>query len=182
MSATSTGGVPRHRAAASTGIEVLVVAVDSTGGWTAAAHDLATSIARAGASVRVAGTGPVPRVRTFALTDLSQAWMARQAAQRAIAAHAPRAVVYCSVTASLLWPRRRDLARRRRGGEPARPARDLAAAGRAAPVAEAPLHLLLWSERALEGLQGPHAPALVVSPPIDLTGPPLNLHGDLAGA
>jgi hypothetical protein len=43
-------------------------------------------------------------VRTFALTDFVQARAARRAAARAIAEHDPRAVVYCSVTAALLWP------------------------------------------------------------------------------
>jgi hypothetical protein len=44
-------------------------------------------------------------VRTFALTDLAWAWSAREAARRAIAEAAPRAVVYSTVTAALFWPR-----------------------------------------------------------------------------
>jgi glycosyltransferase involved in cell wall biosynthesis len=44
-------------------------------------------------------------VRTFALTDYVQARAARQAAKRGIAEHDPRAIIYCSITAALLWPR-----------------------------------------------------------------------------
>ena len=51
------------------------------------------------------GIAPVPRVRTFMLTDLVNARAARRAAVRALADHDPRAIIYCSVTAALLWPR-----------------------------------------------------------------------------
>jgi hypothetical protein len=44
-------------------------------------------------------------VRTFALTDLVEARAARAVAERAIAEHAPAALIYCSMTAALLWPR-----------------------------------------------------------------------------
>jgi hypothetical protein len=85
--------------------DVLLVAVDSTTGWSAATRELAASLERVGARVAVAGTGPLPRVRTFALTDLQAARAARRACARAIAEHEPRAVIYCSITAALLWPR-----------------------------------------------------------------------------
>jgi Glycosyl transferases group 1 len=85
--------------------DVLVVSVQSTGGWIAAANELVAALERIGASVALAGTGPVPRVRTFMLTDFTQARAARIAAQRGIAEHDPAAVIYCSITASLLWPR-----------------------------------------------------------------------------
>ncbi len=39
------------------------------------------------------------------LTDFTQALAARHGCQRAIAAHEPDAIVYCSITAALLWPR-----------------------------------------------------------------------------
>ncbi len=39
------------------------------------------------------------------LTDLVQAAVARRAAAEAIAEHPPQAIVYCSMTAALLWPR-----------------------------------------------------------------------------
>lgn len=84
--------------------DVLLVSIDSTGGWTVAARELALAFTAAGARVATAGTGPPPRVRTFAGTDLAEAWLARRAAVSALRAHRPRAVVYCSIVASLLWP------------------------------------------------------------------------------
>lgn len=86
-------------------VDVLVVALESTPGWRAAARELVGSLERAGASVATEGTGRVPRVRTFALTDLVEARAARRACQRGVAKHEPRSVIYCSVTAALLWPR-----------------------------------------------------------------------------
>ena len=77
------------------------------------------------------GRADRPReVRTFALTELVWALAARRAARAGIAAHAPRAVVYSSVGAALLWPRpgaiRFDAPA---GRQPPGPARGLAAAG-----------------------------------------------------
>ena len=86
-------------------VDVLVVSVDSTTGWTAAARELAGSLERAGASVAIAGTGTLPPVRTFMLTDLQEARAARRAGERGVAEHDPRALIYCSITAALLWPR-----------------------------------------------------------------------------
>jgi hypothetical protein len=44
-------------------------------------------------------------VRTFALTDFVEARAARRACIDGIARHDPAAIVYCSMTAALLWPR-----------------------------------------------------------------------------
>jgi hypothetical protein len=44
-------------------------------------------------------------VRTYQLTDLVQARAARRATLAAVAAHEPAAIIYCAITASLLWPR-----------------------------------------------------------------------------
>ena len=149
------------------GIDVLVVSIDSTRGWTAGADELAASIERAGATVRRVGTGPVPRVRTFALTDLTQAWLARRAARRAIAVHDPAAIVYCSVTASLLWPRPGAISLDSVAADN-RPGRHgiWQRVVERRRLARAPL-LLVWSDRALEPLYGPHAPAFLVPPPVD---------------
>jgi hypothetical protein len=87
------------------GTDVLVVSIGATSGWRAAARELAGGFERAGARVRTASTGPMPEVRTFMLTDLLQARAARGACARAIAEQDPRAIVYCSITAALLWPR-----------------------------------------------------------------------------
>jgi hypothetical protein len=62
-------------------------------------------MARAGASVALVETGRLRRVRTFALTDFVEARAARQACLKGIAEHDPTAIVYCSMTAALLWPR-----------------------------------------------------------------------------
>jgi Glycosyl transferases group 1 len=85
--------------------DVLVVSVDSTTGWRAAARELTGSLERAGARVAVARAGPLRRVRTFALTDLQEARAARRACERGITEHNPEAVIYCSISSSLLWPR-----------------------------------------------------------------------------
>lgn len=91
--------------------DVLVVSVGATTGWRAAARELADGLARGGAHVQTVDTGPVPAVRTFMLTDFVQALAARRSAARALAAaQAPDrggrpAIVYCSMTAALLWPR-----------------------------------------------------------------------------
>ena len=55
--------------------------------------------------MRTAFTGPVRDVRTFPLTDFVQARARRRATLAAIAAHEPAAIVYCAITAALLWPR-----------------------------------------------------------------------------
>lgn len=84
--------------------DLLVVVIDSTPGWTTAARELVTALRDAGADVELAGTGAVPRVRTFALTDLVQARMARAVAVRSLTRLRPRGVIYCSSVAALLWP------------------------------------------------------------------------------
>jgi hypothetical protein len=86
------------------GIDVLVVSLGTTGGWRSAAGELVAGLRRAGAVAEIVAMKPGRSVRTFALTDLVQAHAARSAAKRGIAEHAPSAIVYCSVTASLLWP------------------------------------------------------------------------------
>jgi glycosyltransferase involved in cell wall biosynthesis len=84
--------------------DLLVVSLGSTGGLRAADAELCESLRRAGAEVVLATARRPREVRTLALTDLVWALSARRAAQRAIATHRPRAIVYSSVTAALLWP------------------------------------------------------------------------------
>jgi len=84
--------------------DVLLVTLGTTAGLRAAEEQLAGSLRRAGASVAVARAAPARAVRTFALTDLVQARAARAAARRGLAEHRPRALVYASTTAALLWP------------------------------------------------------------------------------
>ncbi len=87
-------------------MDVLIVSLGSTPGLRTSDRELAGSLRRAGVSVAVATARPPRRrLRTFALTDLAWALAARGAAVRALAEHHPRAIVYSSTTASLLWPR-----------------------------------------------------------------------------
>ena len=85
---------------------MLIVSLGSTVGLRTADAQLADSLRRAGASVVLASAeAPRRRLRTFALVDLQWARAARRAAVLGLAQHAPRAVIYSSTTASLLWPR-----------------------------------------------------------------------------
>jgi len=86
--------------------DVLLVSLGSTAGLRAADEAFAGALRRGGAHVEIA-TARAPReLRTYALTDLAWARAARAAAQAGIAAHDPRALVYSTTTAALLWPRR----------------------------------------------------------------------------
>ncbi|HWI06014.1 MAG TPA: glycosyltransferase [Solirubrobacteraceae bacterium] len=85
--------------------DVLIVSLGSTAGLRASDAELAGALRRAGAIVEIAAANAPRAVRTYALTDLGWARAARAAARAGIAAHDPRAIVYSSVTAALLWPR-----------------------------------------------------------------------------
>jgi glycosyltransferase involved in cell wall biosynthesis len=84
-------------------VDVLLVSLGSTAGLRASDGELAASLRRAGARVAIAAAEPQPRVRTLAYTDWRWARAARSAAERAIAESEPRAVVYSTTTAALLW-------------------------------------------------------------------------------
>jgi glycosyltransferase involved in cell wall biosynthesis len=85
-------------------VDVLLVSLGSTGGWRAADEELAESLRRAGASLALAAALPPRPVRTFMLTDLTWARAARRAADGALRRHDPRAIIYSTTTAALLWP------------------------------------------------------------------------------
>ena len=86
-------------------VDVLVVSVAGTIGWTRGARELADGLARAGARVVQIEAARPRDVRTLMLTDLREAYAARRAARRGIARYHPRAILYCSTTSALLWPR-----------------------------------------------------------------------------
>jgi hypothetical protein len=88
-------------------VDVLIVSLGSTEGLRTADAELHDSLARAGASVAVARARPPKPTRTLMLTDLGWARAARAATNRALAEQCspPRAIVYSSTTAALLWPR-----------------------------------------------------------------------------
>jgi len=86
--------------------DVLIVSLGSTAGLRTADRELAHSLRRAGASVALAApVPPSPGLRTLALIDLAWARAARRAAHRELARRTPKAVIYSSTTAALLWPR-----------------------------------------------------------------------------
>jgi glycosyltransferase involved in cell wall biosynthesis len=86
-------------------VDVMVVSLGSTAGLRAADELLAGSLRRGGASVAVARADAPAPTRTLMLTDLAWARSARAAARRLLAQAEPRAVIYSTSTAALLWPR-----------------------------------------------------------------------------
>lgn len=89
-------------------IDVLIVSLGSTTGLRTADEELCRSLRRAGATVELARAHPPREVRTLMLTDLAWARSARAAADNFLAGPEPmrpRAIVYSSTTASLLWRR-----------------------------------------------------------------------------
>lgn len=88
-------------------IDVLLVSLGATPGLRVADRELANSIERAGARVALVETPNPGETRTLMLTDLRWARAARAAMARALAqlgSSSPRAVIYSSTTAALLWP------------------------------------------------------------------------------
>src|SRR4051794_35722125 len=147
--------------------DVLLVSLGSTAGLRAADAELRAALERAGARVAVAAAAPQRDVRTMALTDLVWARAARAAARAALAQHRPRAILYSTVTAALLWP------------APGAIRFDATAAGNRPGrhglwqrprerrrLAEAPL-LVPWSAGALAEAPSPHADAVVVPVPVE---------------
>ena len=86
-------------------LDVLIVSLASTTGLRLADEQLAASLRRAGAGVELIRAQPPRTLRTLMLTDLSWALAARSAARRALrSGPMPRAIVYSTTTAALLWP------------------------------------------------------------------------------
>jgi hypothetical protein len=155
--------------------DVLLVSLGSTPGLRASDDEFAGLLRRAGASVVVATARPPREMRTFALTDLAWAWAAREAARAAIADVSPRAVVYSTVTAALLWPRpgaiRYDApAAANRPGRHGLWQRPL----ERRRLAQSPL-LVPQAAGALDeaGRADGRTPAVVVPIPVEPSGPPL---------
>ena len=152
--------------------DVLLVSLGSTAGLRAADAELAAALERAGASVAVVAASPQPDVRTLALTDLVWARAARAAARLGIEEHRPRAVVYSTVTAALLWPRAGAIRfdapasgnRLGRHGVWQRPVERRR-------LREATL-LVPQAQGALDEASVPRAPAVVVPIPVEPSGPP----------
>jgi glycosyltransferase involved in cell wall biosynthesis len=151
--------------------DVLLVSLGGTLGLREADAELAGSMRRAGATVEVATAKRVREWRTMAAIELAWALSARRAASEAIARHDPRAVLYSSTTAALLWPRpgaiRFDAPAA--GNRPGRHGiwqvpverRRFRAAGLLVP----------WSEGGLAEAPSPGAGAIVVPFPVERSGP-----------
>jgi hypothetical protein len=95
-------------AGARTPLDVSIVSLGSTAGLRRADEALGDSLRRAGASVAMARALPPAAIPTLMLTDLAWARAARVAIARSLAQlerTPPRAIIYSSVTAALLWPR-----------------------------------------------------------------------------
>jgi glycosyltransferase involved in cell wall biosynthesis len=151
--------------------DILVVALGGTAGLRASDDAFVASLARAGASVSLARVGAAREPRTFALTDLAWAVPARRAAARALRDARPRATVYATTTAALLWPEPGAI----RFDSPAAANRPGRHGIWQRPVerrrfAAAPL-LLPTSEGALAEAPAPHGPAIVVPIPVESSGP-----------
>jgi Glycosyl transferases group 1 len=154
-------------------VDVLIVSLGSTGGLRAADDELEVSLQRAGATVAVARALSPARRRTLMRTDLAWARAARTAA-RGAQGLAPRAVIYSSTTAALLWPRpgaiRFDaLSAGNRPGRHGLWQRPL----ERRRLREAAL-LLPWSAGAMEEISpdaGRRASALVLPVPVEPSGP-----------
>ncbi len=151
--------------------DVLLVSLGSTGGLRRAAAALAGAMRRGGASVTVTQAARPRELRTRAPTALAWAGAARTAARAALAAGRPRAVLYSTTTAALLWPLpgavrfdapsagnrpgrhglwQRPLERRR--------------------LRTAPL-LVPWAPGGLAEVAGPRSDAVVVPVPVEPSGP-----------
>jgi Glycosyl transferases group 1 len=152
--------------------DVLLVSLGSTAGLRAADAELRGALERAGARVAFAPAAPQRDVRTLALTDLVWARAARAAARAALAEHRPRAILYSTTTATLLWPApgaiRYDAPsaanRPGRHGIWQRPVERRRV--RAAPL------LVPWARGSLAETPTPHAPAVVVPIPVEPSSAP----------
>ena len=85
--------------------DVLLVSLGSTAGLRASDAAFAAALRRAGAHVEVVAAARRRQVRTLALTDFAWAHAARVAAVEGLRRHEPRATVYSTIGAALLWPR-----------------------------------------------------------------------------
>jgi glycosyltransferase involved in cell wall biosynthesis len=151
-------------------MDVLIVGLGGTAGLRAADDALAASLRRAGASVGLARVAAAREPRTFALTDLAWAAPARRIAARAVRQARPRAILYSSSTAALLWPAPGAI----RFDAPAAANRPGRHGIWQRPVerrrfAAAPL-LLPWSDGALAQAPAPHGPAIVLPTPVAPSG------------
>jgi glycosyltransferase involved in cell wall biosynthesis len=152
------------------GTDVLIVSLGGTAGLREADAELAGALRRAGARVQTAPAARPREWRTLAALELAWALNARRAARDAIAAYRPRAVLYSSSTAALLWPAPGAI----RFDAPAagnRPGRHGIWQRRVERARFEDAQLLVpWSEGGLSEAPEPHADAIVVPVPVAPSG------------
>jgi glycosyltransferase involved in cell wall biosynthesis len=158
--------------------DVLIVSLGATGGLRTADRELERAMRVAGADVALTEVPPPASARDRrwlpALVREDHRWArsARGVARDGIERLRPRAIVYSTTTAALLWP------------EPGAIRFDTCAHfNRPGPIgfwqrplerrrfASAPL-LLPWSDEGLEKAPAPRTPTLVVPVPVEPSGPP----------
>lgn len=98
------GGSPGGGSEGGRPLDVLIVSLGSTGGLRAVDEELLGSLRRAGASAQIVSAPAPAPVRTLMLTDLRWALAVRRALQEELKRSQPRAVIYSTTTAALLWP------------------------------------------------------------------------------
>jgi len=98
-------GVETNEAETGGELDVLIVSLGSTGGLRAVDEELLASVRRAGASATIVAPDPPRPVRTLMLTDLRWARATRRAVTAELKRTRPRALIYSTTTAALLWPR-----------------------------------------------------------------------------
>lgn len=153
------------------GVDVLVVSLGATAGLRRADDELAASLGRAGASVELVRARRPRELPTMALGDLAYARAARVAAGAGIARHDPRAILYSTTTAALLWPRPGAI----RFDAPAAANRPGRHGLWQRPVERRRLRearlLLPWSEPALDETPAARGDAIVVPVAVEPSGP-----------
>ncbi len=157
--------------------DILLVSLGTTLGWRHTDRLFAEQVRRAGASVEVVsvGFGAAGRLRRgYPVNDLVEMHGARRAAQTALERHRPRALVVSTTTAAMLLPPL-DVPHAVRLDAPARMNRPGARNAvlhrlERRGLRRAALTLPL-SEAAAGELPAGAAPAVVVSPPVESSGP-----------
>lgn len=150
------------------GPQLRIVTVAGTPGWLVSAQELQSACERCGARTELLQASPAPEVRTLMATDFVQARAARRAVARA---DDGVPLVYCSITAALLWPRPGAIwvdtvaAENRRGRHGV-----WQRALERRRLAHAPL-VLTMSERSLAPLGAAAPEAVVVPVPVERSGP-----------
>ena len=159
--------------------DLLLVSLGTTLGWRRADRLFLEQLERAGARAEAVSVsfGLAARLRRgYPVNDLVEMHAARRALLTALARHEPRAIVISSHHrgdgAAAHPDAVRGPARRAGAHEPPRRAQRRPARARAARPRARPADACRWSRAAVDELPAGSAPAMVVSPPVEPSGPP----------